>query len=190
VKGVLLVSETIGALRLVMRTRALAVDGPVTFQDWRPSLLVLDQRVVHVVPPFLECSIRTLPLTPLDVHRMFWFDPDVQLSPPLGAVTVRDPVIVKEASLVSEIVAPVTDLMRIRAWVVADPVTVQFWAPVLGTLENRVVQLEPLFRDSSIQTLPLRPVLLHRIVCAPPITQLSPPFGAVTLREAGSAWAR
>ena len=71
VKGALLVSETIGALRLVMRTRASAVDGPVTVQDWRPSLLVLDQRVVHVAPPFLESSIRTLPLTPASPIPLF-----------------------------------------------------------------------------------------------------------------------
>ena len=164
----------------------------MTVQDWRPSLLVLDQRVVHVAPPFLESSIRTLPLTPLDVHRMFCLDPAAQLWPPLGAVTARDPVIVKEASLVSDVAAPVTELIRIRACVVAGPVTVQLWVPVLGTLENKVVQVEPLFRDSSIRTLPLTPVLLHEIVRAPPITQLSPPLGVVTVREPGSggAWAR
>jgi hypothetical protein len=94
--------------------------------------------------------------------------------------------IVKLASLTSETLCVFTLLTRIRACVVAGPVTVQNWLPLLATLAKRVVQVTPPSRERSIRTLPLTPLELHRIVCVLPAAQLSPtPLGAVTVRVEG-----
>lgn len=61
------------ALNAVIRTRhrleAGVADGIV--QEYEPSLAVLDVITVgYVLPPFVDSSILTFPLTPTDDHKM------------------------------------------------------------------------------------------------------------------------
>src|SRR2546425_13265803 len=55
--------------------------------------------------PFLEYSSFTLAIEPVLVQVMVWAVPTPHFSPPLGAVTVREPTILKFASDVSVTVA-------------------------------------------------------------------------------------
>ena len=47
---------------------------------------------------FVEYSSLTLMNEPVRVQVMFWFAPTIQVSPPLGAVTTTEPLMVKFAS--------------------------------------------------------------------------------------------
>ena len=85
------------------------------------------------VPPFRDTSIFTLPVRPVEVHWMVRLLPMGQVSPPFGAVTVRlPPPIVKFALLASATVGSVRLVTRMRACVVAGPVTVQCEGAVVG----------------------------------------------------------
>lgn len=68
-KFALLLSRTVGSDTLRILTLAVADTGPVTVQGSEPSFVVLANSVVgNVVPPSVERSIFTVPLTPLDVQ--------------------------------------------------------------------------------------------------------------------------
>src|SRR5437870_6005540 len=56
---------------------------------------------VSLKVPFLEYSSFTLAIEPVFVQVMFWTVLTPHFSPPLGAVTVREPTILKFASEVS-----------------------------------------------------------------------------------------
>ena len=72
-----------------------------------------------------------------------------QISPPLGEVTVRlPPPMVKSVSLTSSTVGSVTLVIRMRAWVVALPVTVQLNRPSLAVLAVMSDQEAPPFRET------------------------------------------
>jgi hypothetical protein len=89
VKLALLLSRMLASETLTILTRAVADTGPVTVHGSVPSLAVLANSVVgNVEPPFVERSIFTFPLTPLDVHVIVCDEPIPHDSPPLGAVTV------------------------------------------------------------------------------------------------------
>ena len=85
VKFALLVSATVGVVTLKIRIRAVDVTGPLTVHGSVPSLAVLANSVVgNDEPPFVERSIFTFPLTPLDVHVIVWDEPTGHDSPPFG----------------------------------------------------------------------------------------------------------
>ena len=65
---------------------------------------------------------------------------------------------VKSASLTSDTVGSVTLVIRIRAWVVALPVTVQLNRPSLAVLALMSDQEAPPFREIWIFTLPVTPL--------------------------------
>ena len=75
----------------VIRIRQLFELGPVTVHAYVPLLVaVLAVMVDHDDPPSLLISIFTeFPGVPVEVHVILWAVPGCQLSPPLGAVTVR-----------------------------------------------------------------------------------------------------
>jgi hypothetical protein len=83
-----------------------------------------------VAPPSIEYSIFTFPTVPVVAQVMACDDPTVQLSPPLGDVTVMVAVgtwaaIVNETSLASEGIPVETSPTRTR----------QFPDTVLGTVQ-------------------------------------------------------
>ena len=75
-------------------------------------------------------------------------------------------------------------LIRIRAAVVGNPVTVQISIPSFAVLSFRVSQLP--FRRSSIFTLPFTPLDVHSILLLVEIFQVSPPFGFNTVKLAAA----
>jgi hypothetical protein len=53
-----------------------------------PSSGVLATTSVQLDPLFVEYSIRTFPLVPLELQVMLWLLPTCQFSPPLGELMV------------------------------------------------------------------------------------------------------
>ena len=64
--------------------------------------------------PFGEYSSFTLAIVPVFVQVMFRFSPTVQASPPTGAVSAREPLIVKLALESSKTVASPVSVTRTR----------------------------------------------------------------------------
>lgn len=183
-KFALLLSRIEASATLNIRTRHVELAGPDTVHGSMPSLAVLAKSVVgNVTPPSVERSIFTFPDTLLDVHWMFWEDPISQLSPPFGTLTVMVGWrIAKFALLMSESVGIDRLVIRIRDDELAGPGTDHGSVPSLAVLAAITVgNVEPPLVDSSIFTFPVRFVDAHVIVCDEPMTQLSPPFGDVTV---------
>jgi hypothetical protein len=92
VKSPSLVSETVGADMLLIRTRALAVASCVIVQAALPVLGTLESSTLQVEPPSRESSTRTLPVIPEEVQRIVRSTPapghGPQISPPFGETTV------------------------------------------------------------------------------------------------------
>src|SRR3989449_1529967 len=83
-----------------------------------PTLLTLGAEAaisVAVAKLSREYSIFTFGIVPPETQLIVWVLPTSQASPPLGAVTVKKPSILKTASEVSSTVPSVTSLTRTRA---------------------------------------------------------------------------
>jgi hypothetical protein len=117
------------------------------------------------------------------VQVIFWFDPTVQLSPPLGEVTVIEGrgIIENTASLVSAGTPSEASLTLIKQLDDTRLGTVQGKLPVFDVFGVIVVQELPLFVESSSRTLAIDPVDVQVIVRGDPTSQFSPPLGEVTL---------
>ena len=89
---------------------------------------------------------------------------------------------VKSKSLTSLIDVVVVERTRMRAAVVAAPVTVQLCKLSLGVPENTDVHV-PLGYDRLIETftVPVKPTAAQRMLCVEPIVQFSPPMGEITV---------
>src|SRR5262245_5758700 len=75
-------------------------------------------------------------------------------------------------------------VIRIRACIVAGPVTVHDWRPSLARPAKTTTQVVPASRESSILTFPVSPVELHLMSRLTPVGQSCPPFGDSTEMEA------
>lgn len=171
----LLVSATVGSVRLVTRMRAWVVAGPVTVHACVPSLGVLPAIDVQEAPPSRDTSILTLPLSPLDVQARVWLLPTVHISPPFGDVTAMlPPPRVAFALLMSATVGVVRLVTRMRACAVAGPVTTQLWEPSFAVLPTTEAQDTPPSRETSIFTLPAIPLEVQVMVRVPPRGGLAP----------------
>ena len=73
----------------LIRTRQVTAGVLGTFHEYGPALDVEAMTVVQPTPGFVEYSIVTFAIVPVDVQVILWFDPTTQLSPPLGDVTAR-----------------------------------------------------------------------------------------------------
>ena len=123
-------------------------------------------------------------MVPEVVQVMGWDEPAVQLSPPLGDVTVSvagGAAIVNGALLTSAGVPPVAWLIRTRQF--ADTVfgTVQAKLPLLAVEAAIVAYVDPPSVEDSIFTFPTVPVVVQVIARDDPTVQLSPPLGDVTV---------
>src|SRR5881397_2266932 len=126
-----------------------------------------------------EYSRRTFGIVPLVVQIMFRAWPTVQSSPPLGALTVIPPRILKllsETSLAEESAASET---RIFAVVEIASGTTQPKLPVLAVEATITVAVAKLSVEYSSLTLGTEPVFVQVIDWLVPTAQTSPPFGAV-----------
>src|SRR5512133_1260966 len=109
--------------------------------------------------------------------------PIAQELPLAGAVTVIVPEIVKLTLLMS-LSAPFADaLTRIRACVVAGPVTTQLYAPEplpFGALAATALQVVPPSRLTSMFTVCAASRLVFQVIdCVLPVAQVTAVFGAV-----------
>src|SRR5262245_40307292 len=91
------------------------------------------------------------------------------------------PPIAAFALLTSTTVASVTLVTRMRACAVAGPVTIHGCVRSSGVLAAMSDHDVPPLRDTSIFTLPARPVDVQVTLCVLPIGHTSPPSGDVTL---------
>ena len=85
-----LTAQSAGLATLQMRMRAVVVAGLLTRHVCAPSLAVLLAMKAHVLPPFRDISIDTLPERLLEVHWMVGRLLIFQDSPPTGVTSVID----------------------------------------------------------------------------------------------------
>jgi len=95
---------------------------------------------------------------------------------------MKPPRMVKLALESSKTVASAVFVTRILTVVEASSGTVQEKLPVLATEAAISVAVAKPFLEYSSLTLGIVPVDVHVIVCGAPIVQISPPFGALTVR--------
>ena len=129
-----------------------------------------------------EYSRRTFGIVPLVVQVMLRLCPTIQSSPPLGALTVIPPRILKllsETSLAEESAASET---RIFAVVEIASGTTQPKLPVLAVEATITVAVAKLSVEYSSLTLGTEPVFVQVIDWIVPTAQTSPPLGAVTAK--------
>src|SRR2546428_9692956 len=153
------------------RTLTVAEMSLGTAQVYDPVLGVEAAIVIAVAKLSFEYSSLTLAIVPVAVQVIVRLDATVHCSPPLGAVTVRAPRILKSASEPSETVESFTSVTRTRT--VAEMLfgTVQANDPVFG-VEAAItigdVQLS--FEDSTL-TLGSVPAAVQQAVRRCPTAQ-------------------
>src|SRR2546425_1193600 len=135
---------------------------------------------VAVAKLSMEYSSLTLGTEPVFVHVIDCVVPTAQTSPPLGAVRMKPPRMVKLAAEAPKTVTSAVFVTRTLTVVEASSGTVQAKLPVLATEAAISVALAKLSLEYSSFTLGLVPVDVQVIVCGAPIVQTSPPFGALT----------
>jgi type IV secretory pathway VirB2 component (pilin) len=112
----------------LIRTRQLVEGAFGTVQAKLPLFVVEATIAAYVAPPSVEYSIFTFPTVPVVVQVRVCDDPAVQLSPPLGDVTVSVAgmaAIMNAVLLISEGVPVEAWLIRIRQLVEGAFGTVQ-----------------------------------------------------------------
>src|SRR2546425_10825260 len=125
-------SFTVESLASATRTLTVAEMSLGTVQVYDPVLGVEAAIVIAVAKLSFEYSSLPLAIVPVAVQVIVRLDATVHCSPPLGAVTVRAPRILKSASEPSETVESFTSVTRTRT--VAEMLfgTVQANDPVFG----------------------------------------------------------
>ena len=144
--------------------------------------------VVQLVPLLVEYSIFTLVIL-VNVHVIFWAEPAIHDSPPLGATTVMPGggAMVKTALLTSFVAAFDASLMRTRACEVGVLGTVHEKLPAdAAVLALTVVQPLPLLEEYSILTFVIV-VNVHVMFWVVNAVHDSPPLGEVTVTLGGDA---
>src|SRR2546422_4278155 len=90
---------------------------------------------VSLKVPFLEYSSFTLAIEPVFVQVMFWTVLTPHFSPPLGAVTVREPTILKFASEVSTTVTSAVLVTRTLTVELMLSGTVHAYVPAAASVD-------------------------------------------------------
>src|SRR5947209_6324551 len=155
-----------------------------TVQVYAPVLGVEAAITVVVAKLSFEYSSLTLAIVPVAVQVIVRLEPTVHFSPPLGAVTVKAPRILKSASEPSETVESFTSVTRTRT--VAEMLfgTVQANVPVFGVEAATRIGVAKLSFEYSSLTLGIVPVVVQVIVRLSPTVQTSPPLGAESVKPA------
>src|SRR5712691_8778425 len=134
--------------------------------------------------PFLEYSSFTLAIEPVFVEVMFWTVLTPHFSPPLGAVTVREPAILKFASEVSTTVASALLVTRTLTVELILSGTVHAYVPAAASVDAVIREtVVKSFMEYSSFTVAKVPALVQVMVFEVPTPQTSPPLGAVKVRE-------
>src|SRR2546425_9454667 len=107
-------SFTVESLASATRTLTVAEMSLGTVQVYEPVLDVDAAITIAVEKLSFEYSSLTLAIVPVAVQVIVRLDATVHCSPPLGAVTVRAPRILKSASEPSETVESFTSVTRTR----------------------------------------------------------------------------
>src|SRR5207244_5505112 len=151
-------SLTVESAASATRTLTVAEMSLGTVQVYEPVLDVEAAITVAVAKLSFEYSSLTLGIVPVAVQVIVRLDATVHCSPPLGAVTVRAPRILKSALESSKTVESFTSVTRTRTVAEMSFGTVQANDPVFGveaTIKIGVVKLS--FEYSSL-TLGVVPV--------------------------------
>src|SRR5438093_13411376 len=139
---------------------------------------------VSLKVPFLEYSSFTLAIEPVFVQVMFWTVLTPHFSPPLGAVTVREPTILKFASDVSVTVASAVLVTRTLTVELILSGTVHAYVPAAASVDAVITEaVAKLSVEYSSLTVANVPALVQVMLFEAPTAQTSPPSGAVTVRE-------
>ena len=134
--------------------------------------------------PFLEYSSFTLAIEPVLVQVMVWAVPTPHFSPPLGAVTVREPTILKFASEVSATVASAVLVTRTLTVELILSGTVHAYVPAAASVDAVITEaVAKLSVEYSSLTVANVPALVQVMLFEAPTAQTSPPLGAVRVRE-------
>src|SRR5881396_825488 len=108
--------------------------------------------------PFLEYSSFTLAIEPVLVQVMVWAVPTPHFSPPLGAVTVREPTILKFASEVSATVASAVLVTRTLTVELILSGTVHAYVPAAASVDavitEAVAKLSVEYSSLTVANLP------------------------------------
>src|SRR5437867_950584 len=155
-----------------------------TVQVYEPVLDVEAAITVAVAKLSFEYSSLTLGIVPVVVQVIVRLDATVHSSPPLGAIRVRAPRILKSALESSKTVESFTSVTRTRTVAEMLSGTVQANVPVFGAeaaIRMGVVKLS--FEYSSL-TLGSDPVLVQVMFWLEPTVQTSPPLGAERVKPA------
>src|SRR5437867_2920990 len=130
--------------------------------------------------PFLEYSSFTLAIEPVLVQVMVWAVPTPHFSPPLGAVTVREPTILKFASEVSATVASAVLVTRTLTVELILSGTVHAYVPAAASVDAVISEaVTKLSVEYSSLTVAKVPALVQVMVFAVHTPQAFPALGAV-----------
>src|SRR5206468_1437026 len=153
-----------------------------TVQLKLPVLPVEVTITVAVAKLSVEYSSLTLGTDPVVVQVIWRVEPTTHSSAPLGAERMNPPRILKFALETPKTVASAVLVTRTFTVVETSSGMVQAKLPVLLTEAASSVAVAKLSLEYSILTLGIVPPDVQVIVWADPMTQTSPPFGAVTVR--------
>ena len=175
-------SLTVESAASATRTLTVAEMSLGTVQVYEPVLDVEAAITVAVAKLSFEYSSLTLGIVPVAVQVIVRLDATVHGSPPLGAVTVRAPRILKSALESSKTVESFTSVTRTRTVAEMSFGTVQANDPVFGVEAAIKIGVVKLSFEYSSLTLGIVPVVVQVIVRLSPTVQTSPPFGAVRVK--------
>src|SRR2546428_6968924 len=135
--------------------------------------------------PFAEYSSFTAPRVPALVQVIVWVEPTIHVSPPLGAVSTREPRILKFAGDVWVTVVSLRRVILTLTVVEIASGTVQVKLPPAAGVERVMVWMSAakLSREYSSFTLPSVPPVDQVMFWLEPTPQTSPPTGAGRLSE-------
>src|SRR5437899_8803150 len=150
-----------------------------TVQVCEPVLDVEAAITVAVAKLSFEYSSLTLGIVPVAVQVIVRLDATVHCSPPLGAVTVRAPRILKSALESSKTVESFTSVIRTRTVAEMSFGTVQANDPAAGVEAAIKIGVVKLSCEYSSLTLVIVPVVVQVMIRLVPTAHPSPPLGAV-----------
>src|SRR5207249_5009495 len=155
-----------------------------TVQVYEPVLDVEAAITVAVAKLSFEYSSLTLGIVPVAVQVIVRLDATVHCSPPLGAVTVRAPRILKSALESSKTVESFTSVTRTRTVAEMSFGTVQANDPVFGVEAAIKIGVVKLSFEYSIFTLVIVLAVVEVVMRLAPPVLTSRPLGAESVKPA------
>src|SRR5437899_10991879 len=149
-----------------------------TVQVCEPVLDVDAAITIAVAKLSFEYSSLTLAIVPVAVQVIVRLDATVHCSPPLGAVTVRAPRILKSASEPSKTVESFTSVTRTRTVAEMSFGTVQANDPVFGVEAAIKIGVVKLPFEYYCLTSVMVPLVVLQTILRSPTAQPSSPSGA------------